>query len=300
MPMSTTSIKTPSSREDILALTKPRITFMALIVAFGSMLLADAPLTCMAGVASLFGIALLVSGSSAFNMYLERDVDKHMTRTKDRPLPAGRMVPKMALIVGTVATIAAVPILLVGSNVVTLTLGILSLVMYVCVYTPMKRMSATSVIVGAIPGAMPALLGYTAVKGEVDAIGLSLFSIAFFWQLPHVIAIGIFRQEEYTSAGLWVIPEVVGVFWSKVWMVITTALLVVASLSLWWVHVGGPLYLVVAVGLGAWFLSICAYGFFVPTERLYAWARRVFFDSLIYQTVLFVALVIDVGGRHWL
>lgn len=285
--------------QDMISLTKPRITLMALIVAWGAMMLVDGAMGFGRALLSLFGIALLVSGSSALNMYYEREHDAKMRRTAKRALPDNRLNPKIAWAIGWGTSFLSIPCLIWGSNTLTLLLGAFSLFSYVAIYTPMKRYSAWSVIVGAVPGAMPAVLGYTAVSGSIDAVCLTLFAIAFFWQLPHVIAIGIFRGPEYTAAGFYVIPEVISLFWSKVWMCITTFCLFIASIALWMEHVGGSIYLFSATILGAWFLSASVYGFFVNSSQLFDWSRRVFYKSLIYQTGLFLALVVDVAARTY-
>lgn len=284
---------------DMISLTKPRITLMALIVAWGAMMLVDGAMGFGRALLSLLGIALLVSGSSALNMYYERNYDAKMRRTAKRPLPDNRLNPTIAWRIGWGTSVLSIPCLVVGSNLLTVLLGAFSLIAYVGIYTPMKRYSAWSVIVGAIPGAMPAVLGYTAVSGAIDAVCLTLFAIAFFWQLPHVIAIGIFRGPEYTAAGFYVIPEVLSLFWTKIWMCVTTLCLFIASIALWMEHVGGSIYILSATLLGAWFLSASVYGFFVSSAQLYEWSRKVFFKSLIYQTGLFLALVVDVAARTY-
>jgi len=224
-------------------------------------------------------------------LYIEREHDKYMTRTRDRPLPAGRLKPAWALWVGFVTSILAVPALLLSTNLLTAALGVGSLLAYVLVYTPMKRFSTWALVVGAVPGAMPALMGYTAVSGKIDITGLALFGLAFFWQLPHFIAIGIFRKEEYTRAGFPVIAEVTGEPLA-VWLTVLTTVLIVANAGLlWWLEVGGVFYGCVSTLLGIWFLVIACLGFF--SKDIKSWARKLFMASLIYQSFLFVGLAID-------
>src|SRR3989338_5251314 len=276
---------------DLVALTKPRITLMTLLVAGGCMMLAEARLSALNGLLALLGIALLVSGSSAFNMYLERDYDKLMLRTRDRPLPAGRLKPGWALGLGFGASILALPVLVVSTNALTAGLGFGSLIIYVLVYTPMKRLSTWALVVGAVPGAMPALMGYTAVSGKIDMTGLALFGLAFFWQLPHFIAIGIFRKEEYTKAGFPVIAQVTGEPLAILLTVLTTVLIILNAGLLWWLEIGGMFYGCVSSLLGIWFLVIACLGFVSPDTKI--WARKVFFASLVYQGILFLTLAID-------
>ena len=290
--MFTLSQTTTPFIKDMVALTKPRITLMTLLLAGGGMVLAPHSLSMWKAAWALLGIALLVSGSSAFNMYIERDYDGLMARTQDRPLPAGRLAPLWALIAGWFLSLAAVPALIYATNPLTAALGVFSLVSYVLIYTPMKRMSSLALVVGAIPGAMPALLGYTAASNHLDTVGVALFVVAFLWQLPHFIAISIFRQKEYVEAGYPVVPEFMGRPWAKNLTVATSFLVVTSSLWLWVLHVGQGFYLLSCLALGLWFLSVNARGFFSPDVD--GWARKVFYASLVYQVLLFVALAIDV------
>ncbi|MEI6790351.1 MAG: heme o synthase, partial [Myxococcaceae bacterium] len=227
---------------DLVALTKPRITLMTLLVAGGCMMLAEAHFSLPNACLALLGIALLVSGSSAFNMYIEREHDKLMDRTRNRPLPAGRLKPAWALWVGFVTSILAMPALVLSTNWLTAWIGFGSLIAYVLIYTPMKRLSTWALVIGAFPGAAPALMGYTAVSGKIDITGLALFGLAFFWQLPHFIAIGIFRKEEYTKAGFPVIAQVTGEPLAIILTVLTTVLIVINAGFLWWLEVGGVFY----------------------------------------------------------
>lgn len=276
---------------DLVALTKPRITLMTLLVAGGCMMLAEAHLSLTDACLALLGIALLVSGSSAFNMYLEREHDKYMERTRHRPLPSGRLKPVWALGLGFIASVLAMPALLLSTNWLTACLGLGSLVAYVLIYTPMKRLSTLALVIGAVPGAMPALMGYTAVSGKIDMTGLALFGLAFFWQLPHFIAIGIFRQEEYTKAGFPVIVKVTGEFLAIGLTVLTTLLIVINAGLLWWLEIGGVFYGCVSTLLGIWFLLIACLGFFSADTKI--WARKLFMASLVYQGLLFMVLALD-------
>lgn len=276
---------------DLVALTKPRITLMTLLVAGGCMMLAEAHLSLPNACLALLGIALLVSGSSAFNMYIEREHDKLMDRTRNRPLPAGRLKPARALWVGFVTSILAIPALVLSTNLLTAWIGFGSLIAYVLIYTPMKRLSTWALVIGAFPGAAPALMGYTAVSGKIDITGLALFGLAFFWQLPHFIAIGIFRKEEYTKAGFPVIAQVTGEPLAILLTILTTVLIVINAGFLWWLEVGGLFYGCVSTLLGIWFLLIACLGFFSADIKI--WAKKLFMASLVYQSVLFAVLAID-------
>lgn len=277
--------------KDIAALTKPRITLTTLIVAIGSMGFARTPMALTQIIFALLGVALLVSGSSAFNMYIERDYDALMLRTQSRPLPSGRLSPQWALAIGWILSLLALPILYFGTNPLTLILGFASLIIYVLVYTPMKRQTSLALFVGAIPGAMPALMGYTAATGAVDLPGILIFSILFFWQLPHFIAISIYRGQEYTNAGYPMLPDYFGLFGSKIAVFATAIMLVLSSMTLWWFQIGGFIYQIASSLCGLWFIIICLSGFVAKDSD--AWSKKVFVASLKYQVVLFLVLAID-------
>lgn len=281
---------------DLLALTKPRITLMTVIVGIGSMALSATPISFGKMVLSLLGIALLVSGSSALNMYLERDIDILMARTRNRPLPSGRMQPEVALLAGLFLSLLAVPVLWWGSNGLTTLLGIFSLITYVLIYTPMKRVSCYALVVGAVPGAMPALMGYTAASGIVDLVGLSLFGILFVWQLPHFIAITIYRAQEYTYAGFPVVAKVFGLMKARLMVVVTTLMLVGLSLLAYLGGLGGYVYVYACLLLGIWFGYVALKGFW--EADLVPWSKRVFMVSIGYECLLFAALAVDVMIRR--
>jgi protoheme IX farnesyltransferase len=170
---------------DLVALTKPRITFMVLVTAAGGLFLArrapalDVALSSSLVLSTLIGTALIVAGANALNMYIERDIDRNMARTKNRPLPSGRMHPKVALWVGVGLSGLAVPILAIGANPLTALLAVLANLLYVLAFTPLKQHSQYALHVGAIPGAIPPLLGWTAGTARIDAAGVVLFSILF-------------------------------------------------------------------------------------------------------------------------
>jgi len=285
--------------KDIVALGKPKIALMTVITGGGTFALA-APVidvaTVVRGAVGMLGVCLLVMGAGALNMLIERDVDQLMTRTKDRPLAARRMSPSTALLVGLGLLTAAFPLIAVFGNALTLGLAVLSLFLYVLVYTPMKRTSPWSLVVGAIPGAMPALMGGTLAAGHFEAAGVSLFAIAFVWQLPHFLAISLYREAEYTAAGHKVFPASVGVDTTKALILGTTAPVAALGVALWPIGLAGPVYALVALIVGAWFTFTCVAGYAPAVDNrvlVDAWARRVFVASLVWQTVVFGALAVD-------
>ena len=280
---------------DVLALTKPRITAMTLVVGGGAMALVPGSIALADAALALVGMALVVGGAGALNMWLERDVDALMQRTADRPLPGRRMDPRTALTVGLVLSLTSLPLLWTAASPLTAGLAACSLFVYVLVYTPMKRTSPWALVIGAVPGAMPALLGSTAVAHSLERTGLALFALAFLWQLPHFLAISIYREREYLAAGHRVLSAVAGLPVARALLMVSAAALAGMGLALWPLGIGGSAYALVALALGAWFLLLALKGLRAKDTRAQteAWARRVFFASLVYQTVLFAALVAD-------
>ncbi len=284
-----------TSVRDIVALTKPRITLLVLITMLGGMGLAKrvepaSDLTLAKALFALLGTALVVSGASAFNMYLERDTDALMQRTMHRPLPAGRLPPRVALLVGSALGFASVPLLVWQVNVTTGVIAGLALVAYSFVYTPLKRRTTLALPIGAVPGAVPPLLGWTAVTGRVDVAGVVLFAILFLWQLPHSLAIATFRCEDYKRAGTKVIPAEHGDRVTRIHIVVESILLVGVSVLLVPLGVAGAFYLVSALLLGGAFLAFAAAG--LRRTAGLRWARWLFGASILYLVLLMAALTV--------
>jgi protoheme IX farnesyltransferase len=235
---------------------------------------------------------LIVAGANTLNMYLERDSDALMARTAGRPLPAGRMDPAVALRLGIGLSVLSVPLLTFAVGPLPGLLASIALVSYVLLYTPLKRRSATALLVGAIPGAIPPLIGWTAATGRLDLPGVLLFAVMFLWQVPHFLAITLFRKGEYARAGLVVQPnEPGGERAARANIVRYTVALVGVSLLFVPIGVAGRLYLVTALVAGAAFLG---YGLLGLRENAGTrWARNLFFLSLLYLTALFAVLMVD-------
>jgi protoheme IX farnesyltransferase len=279
---------------DLIALVKPRITAMVITTTAGGLWLAPHRPSLTVAALAVLGTVFIVAGANTLNMYLERDVDALMDRTRERPLPAGRMAPKVALCFGVTLSVVALPILAIGVNLTTALLALLAHLIYVLAYTPLKPRSHWALWVGAVPGAMPPLLGWTAATAEVGAGGLVLFGILFFWQIPHFLAISIFRREDYARAGLLVLPNTLGVRVTERMIVRFSFALVVVSLLLVPLGVEGRVYLVVAGVLGALFFAYGCYG--ARAENSARWARSLFASSIVYLVLLFVALVAGHGS----
>lgn len=282
---------------DVIALAKPRITLMVVITAAGGLFLSrrlagfEEALKPGLILATLLGTSLIVAGANALNMFIERDIDRRMDRTKNRPLPAGRMNPRFALWFGVALSAVAVPILAIGANPLTALLAVLANLLYVLAYTPLKQHSAYALHVGAIPGAIPPLLGWTAATGRIDAAGAVLFAILFMWQIPHFIAIALFRRADYARAGLIVMPNVDGELASRHAIVRWIFGGVAASLLLVPLGLAHRGYLVFAAGLGAIFFTWGCYGLRLGAGN--RWARSLFGISILYLVALFAVLTID-------
>jgi heme o synthase len=276
---------------DLVALSKPRITLFVAITSAGGLELAARTghaASRAAYVAALVGVCLIVSGANALNMFIERDIDRNMVRTQDRPLPSGRMQPRIALWTGVILSVLAVPVLGIFVNALTAFLAVLANLLYVFAYTPMKQKSHYSLLVGAVPGAIPPLLGWTAATGRLDAAGLVLFGILFLWQVPHFLAITLFRAQDYARAGLVVMPNVAPAEVVRRTMAHFSLALLLVSILLVPIGVAHMGYFVAASVLGIAFLALVSVGLFKdPGIR---WAKQVFGASLVYIVAMMIAL----------
>ena len=278
---------------DLLALTKPRVTALVVLTAAAGWALAPAS-RGLGDLAYICGaIALLVGSANVLNCWWERDVDRFMVRTRNRPLPSGRIRARTALLFGLSLGAVALALLAYTTNVLTTALGLFALVVYVVVYTPLKQRSPLALSIGAIPGALPPVMGWTAVTNRLDETGLALFALLFFWQLPHFLAIALFRRDDYQRAGLQVLPNTHGEHTAQVRMVVYSVLLVVASLVFFPLEVADLAYATVATTTGVafvWLACVAAKGH-LQMGRV----RRVFLASLVYLPILLLTLILD---RH--
>jgi heme o synthase len=273
-------------------LFKARLTSLVLLTTMvgfyvGSRGAADYGLLCR----TLLGTALLAGGAAALNQLLEREYDARMRRTQDRPLPSGRLQPQTVLMVGCVAAFLGVAFLARGVNVTTSLVGILSMACYLFIYTPLKRVTWLNTLAGAVPGALPPLMGWTAARGEVSSEGLALFAIQACWQVPHFMAIAWIYREEYARAGFKMLPVIdpQGRRTGRQALMYAVALLLV-SLFPFLFHLTGPIYLISALVLG---LSFVWYAFQFAREAAVARARQLFYASLLYLPLLLAVMVLD-------
>ena len=280
---------------DWLELTKPRITTMVAITAAAGFLLAGSGRPAAASGALLFwallGTSLLASGASVLNQVVERQWDARMRRTAGRPVPSGRVDPDAALAFGVGLVVLGLATLLFQVNGITAGLGALTVAGYVFVYTPMKRWTSLSTVVGAVPGAIPPMMGWTAARGELELGAWALFGLLFFWQLPHFLAIAWMYRDDYARGGfpMLTVLDPDGRRTAQQ-MVLWSAALIPVSLLPAAFDLAGPIYFVAALALGLGYLA-CAL-LFARAISVQA-ARRVLLASVVYLPVILGALVVD-------
>ena len=280
---------TASLLSAFVQLSKPRVTRMVVLTMLCGALKAPGSIDTILLVLAVLGTAAVVAAANTLNMVLESDVDALMERTRARPIPAGRIAPEIALAFGIALTVVGLTLLFVVVNPLTAMLAGVALLSYVLVYTPLKRITPFALHIGAIPGAIPPVLGWTSVAGTLALPPLALFAILFVWQLPHFVAIAIFRQAEYEAAGIRVLPAVRGLPAAKRGIVAYSVLQLAVSLLPWAIDFVSPLYLAVAVPLGVAYVGYGLLGF--RTQEAQVWARRLFFASMPYLVLILVAIV---------
>ncbi len=245
----------------------------------------------------IIGTLFIVGAANAMNCYLERDVDALMDRTKNRPLVTGKMHPVEALLFSIF--LAGLGLYLLNQlNLNTMLLGFLGYLSYVAIYTPMKRKSMGAIFTGAIPGAIPPLMGWAAVENSIGLGAWILFGILFFWQLPHFIAISLFRQAEYDNAGLKTVPGTLGPHNAMLQMIFWTGVLGIVSLLPVFFGLASPLYFYVACFFSLAFLLPCFMG--LKEGQSSHWIRTAFFGSLAYLPIILGMWVFDQRIQIWL
>ncbi len=280
---------------DVVDLTKPRLSLLVMVTAMVGALIAPDKINFFKALLAFFLITMVVIGAAALNCYIEREVDAKMNRTKDRPLPAQRMNPKTALIFGAFMILVSVPALCLFINLTTGILALIAAALYLYAYTPMKQKSELAVYVGAIPGAIPPVMGWTAVTGQIDIMAITLFLILFIWQLPHFLAISLYHADDYGAASIKVYPNLKrGIAITKVGIFVFTGFLFVTSLLPSFFSHASFVYTRAAFVLSGLFLIYSAFGFFIKKEdqlKEREWARNYFYGSLFYLPLLLMALI---------
>ncbi len=273
-------------------LVKARLTLLVLLTtAVGFYLGEQGAVNGLLMFHALFGTALVAAGAAALNQLLEREYDAKMHRTASRPLPSGRLQPAAVAIFGGVCSVAGLIYLAVAVNLLTSVLGAVTSISYLFIYTPLKRISWVNTLVGAIPGALPPLMGWTAARNELSGEGWTLFAILAFWQIPHFMAIAWLYRDEYAKAGFVMLPNVdADGSRTAQYAVANTLVLFLASLCPFLLKLNGPFYLVTAILVGgAYFWCSVRFARQLTARR----ARQLFLASIIYLPLLLVAMVCD-------
>ena len=277
---------------DYITLTKPELTFLSVLTALAGVLLASAgPIPVGILFHVMVGTGLVGGGAGALNQLMERDYDGMMRRTEHRPLPSGRLLPWEVLIFGCGTTVAGIIDLAVFTNMLVAFIAVGTLVTYLFLYTPLKRITPWSTVVGGIPGALPPVIGWTAVTNEITVGACLLFAILFFWQMPHFFSLAWMYRRDYARAGyrMLAVLDPSGNRTSN-HILGYTLLLLVASFVPGVLRFSGAIYIGAAFLLGAGFI---ASGLQLRALRSNDAARRVFIASLIYLPVLLLIMVVD-------
>jgi protoheme IX farnesyltransferase len=274
-----------------LELTKPRITWLILMsTAVGYFFGHKGAWEFWSILHTLLGTALIASGTAALNQWYESGADARMRRTQQRPIPSGRLTRSQAFVFGVLLSIAGFAELAAGVNLLTGLLGMFTLASYLFLYTPLKQKSWHSTTVGAVPGAMPPLIGYAAAAGTLTAEAWVLYAILFFWQFPHFYSIAWMYRDDYGRAGIRMLPVVEPDGASTARQIVVFLLLLIpVSLLPVALSMAGKLYLVGAALLGVYFLY---YGLRVAREKTLPTARAVLMASVIYLPALYALMLV--------
>lgn len=276
---------------DLAELVKARLTLLVLLTtAVGFYVGLQGPVDYLELFNVVFGTAAAAAGAAALNQWWERKSDALMHRTRTRPVPAGRMRPTDALVVGSALSIFGVGYLAVACNALSAVLAAITIVIYIFAYTPLKRVSTTNTLVGAIPGAIPPMIGWAAARGKIDIGAWSLFLILVLWQLPHFFAIAWMYRDDYSRAGFQMISsdDQTGERSASQSVFFCILLLVIAGLPAF-LEITTWIYLPVELVLGGWFIVVAMH--FLRTRTPSA-ARMLFITSIVYLPLLLGAIVL--------
>jgi protoheme IX farnesyltransferase len=289
----TSAVRTPSLLADLVTLTKPRIISLLLVTTIAPMFITPAgtPTLALIGWVTLAGY-LMAGGANAINMWFDRDIDDRMTRTRLRPIPAGRLPSGAALLFGITLGAAAFTLFWTFVNPISAWLALAGLLFYVLIYTMwLKRSSPQNIVIGGAAGAFPPLVGWAAMTGSVDLGAMYLFAIVFYWTPPHFWALALNKQRDYGNAGIPMMPNIHGVPETKRLMLLYTLMLIPLTIMPAIIGVSGLFYGVAATLLGLRFIQLCwaiyrQDGVTPTTWTLYKY-------SLSYLALLFVAMAVD-------
>ncbi|MGI8784280.1 MAG: heme o synthase [Acidobacteriota bacterium] len=280
------------SGSDFFELTKPRVTLMVVLTTLvGYLMGSGSPIDWRAMLYALGGTALVAASAAALNQFLERRWDAQMRRTENRPLASGRLHPLSALAFALALLAAGLATLLVKVNLLTAGLALATCLSYLLLYTPLKRLTPLCTAIGAVPGAIPPVMGWTAAGQPLDAAAGALFAILFLWQFPHFLAIAWMYREDYARAGFKMLPVIdpLGRSMGRQ-VVLFNAVLIPVSIMTTWLGLTGMLFAAAALGLGLFYLVA---GLRLARQPNAVSARRLLLASVMYLPVLLVVMVLD-------
>ena len=277
--------------KDFIELLKPRVMSLVVFTGFAGMMVAPGSIHPVIAAIAILCTAIATGASGAINMWFERDLDARMERTKNRPLPGGRMEPEAALAFGCVLAGGSVMVMGLGVNWAAAALLALAVGFYVFVYTIwLKRRTPQNIVIGGAAGAFPPMIGWAAVTGDVSLGGIALFALIFMWTPPHFWALALYKCDDYEKAGVPMLPVVSGVLETKRQMLLYTVLLLPVSLLPWWIGTASAAWGALATVFGLIFIGFTVKVWFDTTDRS---PRQMFRFSLLYLSVLFAALIVD-------
>src|SRR6266700_3691804 len=294
IPVSSVASYAGAAVGDYIQILKPRVMSLVVFTGFVGLAVAPGHLHPVLAAVAVLCIAVGAGASGAINMWYDRDIDRVMRRTALRPLPAGRMLPGEALGFGVVLAVGSVAVMGLAVNWVAAQLLALTIGFYVFVYTIwLKRRTSQNIVIGGAAGALPPLIGWAAVTGDVGWGAIALFGIVFFWTPPHFWALSLYRAGEYAAAGVPMLPVVAGARETKRQMLLYTLMLWPVTAAPWLLGMAGPLY---AVGAGLLSLAFTGAAIRVWRDESEQSARQMFAFSLFYLFLIFAALLVDRFG----
>ncbi len=285
---------------DLLSLTKPRLSSLVIFTSALGVFLAPGEISFLQGFISIAATAGLVGGACVINCFMEKEIDAKMERTKNRPLPSGRISSESALTFGISLIVSCLLALFFLVNFLTGFLGLVAAVIYITLYTPLKTKTSWALFAGAIPGAIPPLMGWTTVTNSFGALGLIIFSILFVWQLPHFLSISIYHAEDYNNADIKTFPAHIGFRATSHRIAIYTFILMLVSVAPAFIGSVTEGYSTGIYLLGGAFFLYSLVGYFheEKSQEFRQWARKYFYGSLIYLPITFTLMLYFRNGLN--
>jgi protoheme IX farnesyltransferase len=286
----------PADWRDFVALTKPRVMTLVVFTGLCGLLAAPVAIDPVIGFTAVLCIALGAGGAGALNQWYEADLDAAMRRTRNRPLPAGRMTRQAALQFGVGLAGFSVWLMALAVGLLAAAILAVSILFYVLVYTVwLKRRTPQNIVIGGAAGAFPPLIGWVAATGRIELMPVLLFALIFLWTPPHFWALSLFVRSDYAAAGVPMLPVVAGVRQTRLQVLLYSLPMAAAAIAPWWLGQTGPIYGVAAAGLSAIFVLLALR---VALSRetdpaAMRWERRLFAYSIVYLFILFAALAVD-------